>query len=149
MEDITFGVYLNHLDAKMPSKANPTDAGWDLSSVEEVSINPGERKLVDTGVVVDMTTSNDIWEAQIRPRSGNALKLGLTIVNTPGTIDYTYHNNIKVILLNTSKEVVNLPKGSKIAQMIFKRVPQVTLKQLDAMPTNDSRGTKGFGSSGQ
>ena len=146
MESTKFGVFLNHPDAKMPSKAHPSDAGFDLSSVEDALLAPGDRQIVNTGIHLEMS---DGWEAQIRPRSGNAAKLGITIVNTPGTIDASYVGPIKVILLNTSREQVNLPKGSKIAQMVFKRVPQVTLELLDAMPTNESRGSKGFGSSGQ
>ncbi len=142
----TFGVFLNHPDAKMPTKANPSDAGFDLVSIEDVTLQPLQRSLVGTGVHLQMDTG---WEAQIRPRSGNAAKLGLTIVNTPGTIDCDYTGEIKVILYNTSNVVVTLLKGSKIAQMVFKRVPWVELKPLSSMPTNDSRGAKGFGSSGQ
>lgn len=146
MESTKFGVFLNHPDAKMPSKAHPSDAGFDLVSIEDAFIKPGVRQIVDTGIHLQM---DDGWEAQIRPRSGNAAKFGITIVNTPGTIDASYVGPIKVILLNTSHEQVNLPKGSKIAQMVFKRVPSITLELLDKMPTNDSRGSKGFGSSGQ
>lgn len=141
---VSFGVYLAHPDAKIPTKANPNDAGFDLSSVEAVTLSGGERKIVATGVHLKMCKN---WEAQIRPRSGNAAKLGLTIVNTPGTIDCDYVGEIKVILLNTSKEVVELPKGAKIAQMVFKKVPPVELVQISEMPTNDLRGDKGFGSS--
>lgn len=144
-DKVTFGVFLNHPDAKMPTKANPTDAGFDLSSVEDVSLAPGERKLVSTGVHFKLSPG---WEIQVRPRSGNAAKLGLTIVNTPGTIDAGYTGEIKVILLNTSGSGVSLVKGSKIAQLVFQRVPTVELAKLNAMPTNDERGTAGFGSTG-
>ena len=138
-----FGVFLAHPDAKVPTKANPDDSGFDLSSVEEVKLSPGERKLVSTGVHFKLFSG---WEIQVRPRSGNAVKLGLSIVNTPGTIDASYIGEIKVILLNTSKEDINLPKGAKIAQLVFQRVPNIFLEQLSEMPTNDTRGTKGFGS---
>jgi dUTP pyrophosphatase len=145
-DSVTFGVFLGHQDAKLPTKAHESDAGYDLYSVEDVELQPGDRKIVDTGIHLEMENG---WEAQIRPRSGNAAKLGLSIVNSPGTIDASYTGLIKVILLNTSKEVVNLPKGSKVAQMVFKRVPTVYLTQICYMPSNDTRGSKGFGSSGQ
>jgi len=138
-----FGVFLNHPDSIMPTKAHSTDAGFDLSSVEEIELNAGERKLVATGIHLSMDSG---WECQIRPRSGNAAKLGLTIVNTPGTVDADYTGEIKVILLNTSKDHVSLPKGAKIAQMVFKEVPHVRLMLISDMPTNDSRGANGMGS---
>ncbi len=140
-----FGVFLDHPEAKVPTKANPSDAGCDLYSVEDAIIDPGARKLVDTGIILEMPNG---WEAQIRPRSGHAGKLGLSIVNTPGTIDCDFRGNIRVILYNTSNVTINLPKGSKIAQMVFQKVPLVALNLLSEKPTNDSRGTKGFGSSG-
>jgi len=139
-----FGCYLAHPNAKMPTKANMNDAGFDLSSIECVNLSPGERKLVGSGVHLQLSPG---WEVQVRPRSGNAAKLGLTIVNTPGTIDADYTGEIKVILLNTSKEVVYLSEGAKIAQLVFQRVPKIVLKQLTEMPTNEARGEKGFGSS--
>jgi len=144
--DGNFGVFLNHPDAKMPSKAHASDAGFDLSSTEDVYLRPGERKVIGSGVHLQMCEG---WECQVRPRSGNAAKLGLTIVNTPGTCDASYVGEIKVILLNTSNEVVSLPKGAKIAQLVFQRVPLIHLHQLAQMPTNETRGVKGFGSSGQ
>lgn len=144
-ENVTFGVFLNHPDAKMPFKANASDAGFDLVSIEDANLQPGSRQVVGTGVHLEM---QDGWEAQVRPRSGHAAKLGISIVNTPGTIDASYTGEIKVILLNTSNVAVSLPKGSKIAQMVFKRVPTVSLQQLTYMPSNDTRGSKGFGSSG-
>jgi dUTP pyrophosphatase len=145
MTEATFGVYLNHPDAKMPSKANLSDAGFDLVSIEDAVLQPGSRQVVGTGVHLQM---DDGWEAQVRPRSGHAAKLGISIVNSPGTIDCDFTGMIKVILLNTSNSLVTLPKGSKIAQMVFKRVPSISLKLLDSMPTNETRGSKGFGSSG-
>jgi dUTP pyrophosphatase len=140
---VEFGVYLAHPDAVMPKKANPNDAGFDLSCIEDVHLLTGERKVVSTGVHFKLSPG---WEIQVRPRSGNAAKLGLTIVNTPGTIDADYTGEVKVILLNTSNTYVNLPKGSKIAQLVFQKVPSVNLKQILEMPTNEVRGTAGFGS---
>lgn len=141
----TFGVFLNHPDAKMPIKANPSDAGFDVTCVETVVLAPSERKLVDTGLHLKMEAG---WECQLRARSGNAIKLGLTLVNGIGTIDATYTGPIKAIVLNTSPVVIEIPKGSKIAQLVFQRIPTVELELLTEMPTNDERGSKGFGSSG-
>jgi dUTP pyrophosphatase len=140
-----FGVFLDHSEAQVPTKANPSDAGFDLYSVEDAIIDPGSRKMVDTGIILEMPNG---WEAQIRPRSGHAGKLGLSIVNTPGTVDCSFVGNIRVILYNTSNVTISLPKGSKIAQMVFQKIPTVVLNLLNEKPTNDSRGTKGFGSSG-
>jgi dUTP pyrophosphatase len=144
-DENTFGIFLNSPLAKMPSKAHPSDAGFDLVSIEEAILEPGDRKIVGTGVHVEMTSG---WEAQIRPRSGNAAKYGISVLNTPGTIDATYRGEIKVILINLSKDKVSLPVGCKIAQMVFQRVPEVNLKQLTELSTNTDRGDKGFGSSG-
>lgn len=144
MIDAIFGVYLAHPDAKMPVKNTKNDAGFDLCSVEDANLMAGHRKLVSTGVHLRMEAG---WECQVRPRSGNAAKLGISIVNTPGTVDADYTGEIKVILLNTSDELVQLPKGSKIAQLVFKRVPYVVLAEIKEMPTNEIRGANGMGSS--
>lgn len=145
MTDEIFGVFLAHPDAQVPKKANPNDAGFDLCSTEPVYIGPGQRKVIGTGVHLKLKPG---WEVQVRPRSGNAAKLGLTIVNTPGTIDADYTGEIKVILLNTTDDtLVDLPVGAKIAQLVFQRVPSITLERLSEMPTNEVRGDKGFGSS--
>jgi dUTP pyrophosphatase len=141
----TFKVFLNHPNAKIPVKNNKTDAGFDLFSVDEETIIPGERKIIDTGIVLHLENG---WEAQIRPRSGLAAKNGITIVNTPGTVDCEYRGNIKVIMLNTSTEPFIVKSGSKIAQMVIKEVPDVELEITDTLDTNTNRGVKGFGSSG-
>lgn len=144
-----FGVWLNieeYPDAKMPERAHDTDAGYDLFSVEEFRLCPGERRVVQTGIHFQL---KDGWEAQIRPRSGNAAKYGLTVTNSPGTIDSLYVGPIMVILQNTGNHDVDISIGDKIAQAVFKRVPKVELKELSERPTNDSRGEKGFGSSGR
>jgi len=141
----TFGIYLASPDAIMPAKTNQSDAGFDLCSIVPADILPGDRVIVDTGVVIHLTIG---WEAQIRPRSGLAAKQGLMIVNTPGTIDAGYRDTIKVILYNSGKNVISLHKGAKIAQMVIKEVPHVELIKVDQNDTNTSRGTNGFGSSG-
>ena len=144
--DGNFGVFLNHPDAKMPTKAYSSDAGFDISSIEDVSILPNDRKIVRTGIHLQM---HDGWEAQVRARSGNAAKFGLMVVNGIGTIDCAYVGEIKVILYNSSKESINLPKYSKVAQLVFQRVPIISLYKLNEIPTNETRGENGFGSSGQ
>jgi len=141
----TFKVFLNHKDAKLPTKNNPSDAGFDLYSVEEVIIAAGEREVIDTGIVLHLDNG---WEAQIRPRSGLAAKNGLTIVNSPGTIDPDFRGNIKIILLNTSSELFKVKVGDKIAQMVIKELPDVRLELTGTLNTNTIRGTNGFGSSG-
>jgi dUTP pyrophosphatase len=143
INEVTFGVFLAHPDATMPVKANPNDAGWDVTCVEDVELAPHERKLVSTGVHLKLQPG---WEAQMRARSGNAIKLGISLVNGIGTIDSNYTGECKAILLNTGTEPVKLPKGSKVAQIVFKRVPSVTLERLTEMPTDPIRGSGGFGS---
>lgn len=145
MDEVTFGVFLNHPCAKMLTKANPTDAGWDITCVEAIDLAPGERKAVSTGIHLKLQPG---WECQMRARSGHAAKLGLSLVNGIGTIDADYTGECKAILINTSKYPIFLPVGSKVAQLVFKRVPSIKLEQLTEMPTNESRGSKGFGSSG-
>jgi hypothetical protein len=90
----------------------------------------------------------DGWEAQIRPRSGLAAKKGITVLNTPGTIDAAYTGEIMVIVQNNGTEIFEINAGDRIAQMVFKRVPMVQLKPLREKPSNESRGENGFGSSG-
>ncbi len=145
MKKHTFEVYLAHPDAVMPLRAHDYDAGFDLCSIEKVTLNSHERKLVHTGVHVVLEPG---WELQLRPRSGNALSLGLTLVNSPGTIDATYIGELKIILYNTSDSTVTLPKGAKIAQMVFKEVPEITLRRVSKLPTPEHRGHNGYGSTG-
>jgi dUTP pyrophosphatase len=147
MEEIgLFGVWLNpNMKSKMPSQANEGDAGWDVCCVEDIVIPKCSRIVAETGVHLSMTIG---WECQVRPRSGHAAKQGLTVLNTPGTVDWGYTDSIKVILFNTSRKDIYLPSGSKIAQLVFKRVPFIKLVPLKEKPTNENRGDKGFGSSG-
>ena len=129
---------------QMPSKAHLSDAGFDLKSVENVVINPGRRAMVDAGFKMQLPEG---FEAQIRPRSGNAIKLGLSVINSPGTVDQGFTGNIKVLLVNLGQEPITINIGDKIAQMVIKEVPQVTLELTDTVDSTD-RGEKGFGSSG-
>ncbi|MCT7971284.1 dUTP diphosphatase [Laspinema olomoucense] len=107
-------VYLLHKDAIIPSYAHHDDSAMDLSSVEEVLISPGHHLAIETGIAIQLPP---LTEAQIRPRSGLAYKHGITVLNTPGTIDEGYTGELKVILINHGPEVFQVLKGMRIAQM--------------------------------
>ena len=133
-----------HNEAKIPEKAHKTDAGFDLFSVEETVISPGEYKLIKTGISIQLPPGT---EAQIRPRSGMALKFGITVLNSPGTIDEEYRGEIGVILINHGKSDFHVEKQMKIAQMVVAPVMQVGIKEI-AVLTETVRGEGGFGSTG-
>lgn len=127
-----------------PFKSHKSDAGFDLISAETGYIAPGQRKLFSAGFKMELEEG---WEAQIRPRSGNALKKGLTVLNTPGTIDSGYQGVVGVILYNAGDNLYTIKKGDKIAQMVIQRVPNVELEFTEIDKTSD-RGADGFGSTG-
>lgn len=137
-------VELIHKDAQLPSYACRGDAGLDLFSVEDLSIDPGDSILVHTGIKIQLPPKT---EAQIRPRSGLALKHGITVLNTPGTIDEGYRGEIGVIIINHGKETFNISKGMRIAQMVVKPVFEVDVERVDALSETE-RGNGGFGSTG-
>ncbi len=130
-------------DAKLPTYATESSAGLDLFSAEEVVIPPGEWRLVGTGVAIEIP---DGFEGQVRPRSGLALK-GITVLNTPGTIDSDYRGEVKVILANFSKEPFEVKKGMKIAQLVITTFQKVKVQESDKL-SNTERGEGGFGSTG-
>ena len=130
--------------ARLPSYAHPGDAGMDLFSVEEVSLPPGGRALVHTGLVMQLPPDA---EAQVRPRSGFALKHGVTVLNTPGTIDAGYRGEVGVILINHGDVDFLVEKGMKIAQMVVSPVVRATIEETSVTDETD-RGTGGFGSTG-
>ena len=122
------------------------DAAADLSSAESVTIGPGERVGVRTGVAVAVPLG---WCGLVLPRSGLALKQGVTVLNAPGLIDSGYRGEIVVILHNSSNQQVQIDAGSRIAQLMISETPSVTFTATDALPeASDDRGTEGFGSSG-
>ena len=130
--------------AIIPFQAHEGDAGMDLFSVEEITIKPMERKLIHTGIKIQLPKNT---EAQIRPRSGLALKHGITVLNTPGTIDEGYRGEIGIILINLGSEEFKVEEGMKIAQMVIK--PTLTLKVEEVVElTETTRGENGFGSTG-
>ncbi len=130
-------------DAKLPERQHSSDAGYDLYSAEEAVVESGEVKMVSTGLKMRLPEN---VEAQVRPRSGLSLS-GLTVLNTPGTIDPGYRGEVKVILANLIGEDFEIEKGDRIAQMIFSHVkhPKITLGSLD----DTERGEGGFGSTGK
>ena len=131
-------------DATLPSYATDGAAGLDLRSTEEVSLSPLERKLVPTGLKIALP---DGYEAQVRPRSGLALKKGISMVNTPGTIDCDYRGEIGVILINLSDSVVQLEKGERIAQLVVAPVARAEMVVVSSLDDTE-RGDGGFGSTG-
>ena len=132
----------------MPTKGHDDDAGYDLRSMNEYEVLPNEQVLVDTGINIKLPEEEEwIYEAQIRPRSGLALKKGITVTNSPGTIDQSYTGNVGVIIRNEGKEVFVINKYDRIAQMVITKIPVVTLQIVDTLEETE-RGSGGFGSSG-
>lgn len=130
--------------AILPRMAHPGDAGLDLFSVEKKEIKPGESSLIKTGIIIELPKNT---EAQVRPRSGMALKHQVTVLNTPGTIDYGYRGEVKVILINHGKKKFVVEEGMKIAQLVIKPVLPVDVVQVDEL-SETGRGEGGFGSTG-
>jgi len=121
------------------------DAGMDLHAVEAVTLGPGETKLVPTGLAIELWPG---FEAQIRPRSGLALKHSITLPNSPATIDPGYRGEIRVILQNLGREVFEIHAGDRIAQMVIARYEAVEWVEGDDL-SDSRRGEGGFGSSGR
>ena len=130
--------------AQLPAYAHPGDAGMDVRSIEEVTLAPGARALVHTGLVLMLPPDA---EAQVRPRSGLALKHGITVLNTPGTIDAGYRGEVGVILINLGAEPFTVEKGMKIAQIVVSPVAQAEIVEVASVDATD-RGAGGFGSTG-
>jgi dUTP pyrophosphatase len=129
----------------VPSPATAGSAGYDLASAEEGDLGPGERRLFRTGFSIAVP---DGFECQLRPRSGLALRHGVTLPNTPATIDSDYRGELMVALVNLGLEPFRVTRGMRIAQMIVARVERVRFRPVEALPPS-ARGTGGFGSSGQ
>ena len=133
-----------HPDAVLPSYAHPSDAGMDVRSVEDLVLAPGRRALVHTGLVMLLPPG---YEAQVRPRSGLALKSGVTVLNTPGTIDSGYRGEVGVILINLGDSEFQVRKGDKVAQLVIAPVTQPDVVEVSEVDETD-RGSSGFGSTG-
>lgn len=133
-------------DLPLPEYATTQSAGVDLMAAisADVTLKPLERTLIETGIAIALPAG---FEAQIRPRSGLALKNGIGIVNAPGTIDADYRGEIKVILINLSSENFTITRGMRIAQMVVAPVTHVAWKQVESLDET-SRSSGGFGSTG-
>ncbi|MBL7059335.1 dUTP diphosphatase [Candidatus Pacearchaeota archaeon] len=131
-------------DAIIPKYVHEGDSGFDFYSIEDHKLAPGKRILVKTGLQMSIPLG---YELQIRPKSGLALKNGITILNTPGTIDAGYRGEIGIILINLSEEEYSIEKGKKIAQGVVCRVENPEIEEVDEL-SETSRGEGGFGSTG-
>lgn len=140
-------IALQRLDpgVAIPARAHPDDAGVDLCTVHDVSIPPGERVLVGTGIALALPAG---FVGLVHPRSGLAARHGLTVLNAPGTVDAGYHGEIKVCLVNHDRTAtIALRRGDRIAQLLVQRVAQVHFTEVARLPIS-ARGVNGHGSSG-
>lgn len=134
-------------DLDLPSAATIDSAGVDLRAAiaEPLTLAPGERSLVPTGIAIALPSG---YEAQVRPRSGLAVKKGIGVVNAPGTIDADYRGEIRVILINLGEQPVLFERGDRIAQMVVKPLPLVEWQAVDEL-SETARGAGGFGHTGE
>jgi len=131
-------------DVPLPHYEHEGDAGLDLYAAEEYTLHPGERKLISSGIRIALPIG---YEAQVRPKSGLALKHGLSIVNTPGTVDCSYRGDVCIILINHGTEPYKVEKNKKIAQMVINKVEHPEIEEVEELDET-SRGAGGFGSTG-
>lgn len=142
----------NQSNNPLPAYQTEGAAGLDLRACldgsESIMIQPGERRLINTGLYIEVPEG---YEAQVRPRSGLALKKGITVLNTPGTIDSDYRGFIGVMLINLGGETVEIKDGDRIAQLVFNEVPKIMWKEVSSREelSNTDRGLGGFGSTGK
>lgn len=130
---------------QLPAYAYQGDAGLDLRSSEDVSLAPFERRLISTGLAIAIPEG---YAGFVQPRSGLALREGLSMANTPGLIDSHYRGELKVCAINLdSEKTIHIERGERIAQLVIQKVPAVTLSEVEELDETD-RGTGGFGSSG-
>ena len=131
-------------NGKIPVKAKPGDAAYDISSSADITIPSGSFYCVPTGFMMAIP---DGYEGQIRPRSGLAAKFGVTVLNSPGTIDSGFRGEVKVILINHGKSDFEIKKGDRIAQLVISSLSAIEFKQVEILASTD-RGDSGFGSTG-
>lgn len=131
----------------LPRYMTPHSAGMDLCAFleDEVQLAPGERRLIPTGIAIALPAG---YEAQVRPRSGLALKHGVTLLNTPGTVDADYRGEIGVIMINLGNEAFVIRHGDRIAQLVMHQVCHAELQEVEELPES-TRGEGGFGHTGQ
>ena len=147
MSDRPLDVLVQRLDPDLPlpSYAHPGDAGADLVTTVDVTLAPGERAMVPTGVAIALPEG---FVALVHPRSGLAARHGLSIVNTPGTVDAGYRGEIKVMLINHDpRDSIELRRGDRIAQLVIQRFERVEFVDVEALPES-VRGAGGYGSTG-
>ena len=135
---------INKSPNALPEYETPGSAGLDVRCTETIVLNPGERILAKTGLFVEIPLG---YELQVRPRSGLALKQGITVLNTPGTIDADYRGEIGVILMNHGLSVVKFKPADRIAQLVLNKVERIQWLQTESL-TGTKRGQGGFGSTG-
>lgn len=133
-------------DLPLPERATVRSAGFDLRARLDapLSLPPGRRALVPTGVAVALPEG---FEAQVRPRSGLALRHGLTLLNTPGTVDADYRGEIRLVVANLGNEPVTIRRGDRVAQLVVHRLAPVDLEEVEELPPTE-RGEGGFGHTG-
>jgi len=141
---VTLKIKKINAEAKLPEFSNPGDAGMDLCSVIDLTIEPGDVALIPTGLIIELPLNT---EAQVRPRSGLALHHGITVLNSPGTIDEGYRGEVGVILINHGKETFHVEKHMRIAQLVVKPILEVRIIEVSELK-DSVRGDGGFGSSG-
>jgi dUTP pyrophosphatase len=130
-------------EARTPSKAHPLDSGFDLYTIEGVSLRPGQTAIVRTGIAIELPYG---FEAQIRPRSGISAKSGLVVML--GTIDNQYRGELGIIVKNVGFDLEVIPKGMKLAQLVIMQLPIFDMELVDELTPARSRNSSGFGSSG-
>jgi len=137
---------INKSNHDLPAYETSASAGLDIRAniTEVIELKPKERTLVKTGLFIEIPEG---YECQVRPRSGLALKKGISVLNSPGTIDADYRGEVGVILINLSNETFTIENGERIAQLVFAKVEQAAWEQVEVLTETD-RGTGGFGSTG-
>lgn len=148
MQKVTLKVQkLSHFKGELPAYQSPQASGLDIRAQlqEPVRLQPGERALLPTGLAFEIPPG---YEIQARPRSGLAIKHGISLVNTPGTIDADYRGEVKIILINHGQEIFEIQDQERIAQLVLCPVVQGDLLVVDEL-SNTQRGTGGFGSTGR
>jgi dUTP pyrophosphatase len=144
--DVRFSRLASNPDLPLPGRATEHAAGYDVRSVDaSVTLQPGETRLVSTGLLMELPLG---VECQVRPRSGLALKHGLTLPNSPGTIDPDYRGELRVIMQNLGAEAVTLERGERIAQLVFARFETPHIIEVSEVSSTE-RGEGGFGSTGK
>lgn len=136
----------HNADLPLPAYETTQSAGMDLAAAIDapITLAPGSRAMVPTGLAIALPAG---YEAQVRPRSGLAAKNGITVLNTPGTVDADYRGEVKVILINLGDDAFEIERGMRIAQMVIAPVTQASFAEVDALPET-ARGAGGFGSTG-